>query len=170
MPSESFHAQVLRALVHGGARLVVVGGVAVNIQGVPRFTADLDVAIALDSTTLHAVTAALTGLGLQPRLPVPAAHFADPLIVQDWIENRNLKAFTFQDAHDPLRQVDVLLACGVPFDEIAGSAEIVHAFGVQVPVASIDMLIRMKSGTGRAQDASDVEALTRVREARRNGT
>lgn len=90
-------------------------------------------------------------------------------MVQDWIANRNMRVFTFQDAHDPLHQVDLLLAAAVPFDEIIGSAEILQAFGVQVPVANIDMLIRMKSGTGRPQDVSDVEALTRVREARRGG-
>jgi hypothetical protein len=33
-------------------------------------------------------------------------------------------------------------------------------------VASIDVLVRMKTGTGRAQDASDVDALLRVQEAR----
>ena len=169
MATENFHGNVLSALARGGARFVVVGGVAVNLQGVPRFTADLDVAIALDATTLRAVSSALTGLGLRPRLPVPTTHFEDPVKVHDWIVNRNMKAFTFQDVHDPLRQVDLLLAAGVPFDEIVASAEILQAFGVQVPVADIDMLIRMKTGTGRAQDVSDVEALTRVREARRGG-
>ena len=99
----------------------------------------------------------------------PSGRASIHLMVQDWIANRNMRAFTFQDAHDPLRQVDLLLAAAVPFDEIIGSAEILQAFGVQVPVANIDMLIRMKSGTGRAQDVSDVEALTRVREARRGG-
>jgi hypothetical protein len=33
--------------------------------------------------------------------------------------------------------------------------------------ASIDVLIRMKSGTGRAQDSSDVDALRRIRETLR---
>ena len=36
------------ALSRAGVRHVVVGGLAVNLQGVPRFTSDLDVAIAVD--------------------------------------------------------------------------------------------------------------------------
>jgi hypothetical protein len=36
--------------------------------------------------------------------------------------------------------------------------------GLEIAVASIDALIRMKSGTGRAQDESDVDALRRVQE------
>jgi hypothetical protein len=41
------------------------------------------------------------------------------------------------------------------------------AAGVSFPVASIDVLIRMKTGTARAQDASDVDALRRIQEATR---
>ena len=39
-----FYHQALRSLTAEGVRFVVVGGVAVNLQGVPRFTADLHVA------------------------------------------------------------------------------------------------------------------------------
>lgn len=144
----------------------MVGGVAVNLHGVPRFTADLDVAIAVEPATLRAVARGLAGLGLSPRLPVPASQLEDADLVRDWIENRNLRAFTFQDPRDPLRQVDLLLAADVPFDEIAASAEGVPAFGMTIPVASVEMLIRMKQDTGRAQDASDIAALRRVRQLR----
>jgi hypothetical protein len=36
-----FYHDALAALTEAGVRFVVVGGVAVNLQGVPRFTADL---------------------------------------------------------------------------------------------------------------------------------
>jgi len=55
-----------------------------------------------------------------------------------------------------------LAAAGVPFVVVGGVA-----VNLQVPVASIDALIRMKEGSGRAQDASDVEALRRVKEVLR---
>jgi hypothetical protein len=166
VPAESFLASVLRCLVAGGARFVVVGGVAVNLQGVPRFTADLDVAIALEPATLRAVTRGLTALGLRPRLPVPAAELEDVVTVKDWIENRNLQAITFQDPRDPLRQVDALVGSRLSFDEIEASAETLTMLGLPIPVASIETLIRMKDGTGRQQDASDVVALRRVRRLR----
>ena len=39
-----FYHDVLVALADAEVRFVIVGGVAVNLQGVPRFTSDLDVA------------------------------------------------------------------------------------------------------------------------------
>jgi hypothetical protein len=44
------------------------------------------------------------------------------------------------------------------------TADRLSAGGLTLVVASIDVLIRMKEGTGRSQDASDVEALRRVQE------
>ncbi len=160
-----FYHDVLSALSGAGFPFVVVGGVAVNLQGVPRFTADLDVAIALDGPTLSSAARTLDSLGLGPRLPEPAAELADPDVVRRWVAERNLQAITFVDPRDPLREVDLVIASPVPFEEIARTAERMTAAGVTFAVASIDVLIRMKTGTGRAQDASDVDALRRVRGA-----
>jgi hypothetical protein len=52
-------------------------------------------------------------------------------------------------------------------EDIERTAVKMLAAGVSFPVASIDVLIRMKTGTARAQDASDVDALRRVQEATR---
>ena len=143
---------------------MVVGGVAVNLQGVPRFTADVDIAVSLDPANLLAAGNALVALGLKPRLPVPVSDLGDPKRVQAWIDERNLQAFTFQDPQNPLREVDLLLVSPVPFPDLERDAERMGAPGLQIPVASIAALIRMKEGTGREQDASDVEALRRIQQ------
>lgn len=164
-----FYHDVLAALTEAEVSFVVVGGVAVNLQGVPRFTADLDVAIALDDGSLARAARILHGLGLRNRLPVREEELARPEVVRGWIADRNLRAFTFVDPASPLREVDVVLDSPVPFDEMARTANKMAAGPLTVSVASIDVLIRMKTGTGRAQDADDVEALRRVREVLRGG-
>lgn len=73
-----FYHQALRALTAQGVRFVVVGGVAVNLQGVPRFTADLDIAIAMDGDNLQAAARALLGMGLASRLPVRSRSSMGP--------------------------------------------------------------------------------------------
>lgn len=158
-----FYHDVLEAFAREAVRFVVVGGMAVNLRGVPRFTADLDVVVALDLDNLRAVERALLPLGLRPRLPEPVERLADEATRRDWIEQRNLRAFTFQDSNNPLRQVDLVIA---PFahGEIDRDAETFRAGGLAVRVASIAALIRMKTGTGREQDASDIDALRRVEE------
>lgn len=164
-----FYHDVLRALADAGARYVIVGGVAVNLQGVPRFTADLDVAVALDVENLRAIADAMKGLGLVPRLPGSIEQLSDPDTVRGWIQERNLKAYTFQDSSNPLRQVDLLLDIPMSIEELERDAEVVSAAGIVARVASIDALISMKTGTGRAQDASDVEALRRIQELEDEG-
>ena len=162
-----FYHDVFTELAREGVRFVVVGGVAVNLQGVPRFTADLDIAVALDGKNLLAAGAALTRLGLVPRLPVPVEQLGDEAIVRSWIEERNLQAFTFHDPRTPLREVDLLLTSPVPWAEIESTADVLEAGGQRIAVASIETLTRMKSGTGRPQDASDIAALRVVAEEER---
>lgn len=164
-----FYLDALSALAAAGVRHVVVGGVAVNLQGVPRFTADLDVAVAVDGVSLPAAARALRVLGLVSRLPVRDEELADDATLRTWIVERNLTAVTFVDPGEPLREVDLVIASAVPFDEIERTADRMTAGGATIAVASIDVLIRMKTGTGRAQDASDVDALRRVKEALRGG-
>ncbi len=159
-----FYHQALRALTAQEVRFVVIGGVAVNLQGVPRFTADLDVAIAIDGDNLQAAARALLGMGLVSRIPIQVEQLADIATVQTWISERNLRALTYQDRDNPLRQVDLLLATTVPYDEIERDAEAMQSGDLEIRVASVDVLIRLKTGTGRAQDASDIDALRRVQE------
>ncbi len=135
-----------------------------NLQGVPRFTADLDLAVAVDDGSLAAAATVLVGLGLECRPPIRIADLARPEVVRTWIVDRNLQAVTFADPRAPLREVDLVISSAVPYDEIERTADRFSAGGISVAVAGIDTLIRMKSGTGRRQDESDVDALRRVRE------
>lgn len=157
-----FYHDVFRALASVGARYVVVGGVAVNLRGVPRFTADLDLLVAMDAANLTAIAGALTALGLRPRLPVSVEQFADPAVVRDWVENRNMVAFTLQHPDNPLRQVDLLFSSPVSYEEAAETADVLRARDIELPVAASSTLVRMKSATGREQDAADVDALLRL--------
>jgi hypothetical protein len=162
-----FYHDVLEALAAGGVPFVVVGGVAVNLQGVPRFTADLDVAVALDGAILSRAAEVLEGLGLRCRLPVSRAELGDSETVRAWIEERSLSAITFADPEQPLREVDLVIASPVPYAELERTADAMSAGGLSFRVASVERLIAMKTATGRAQDASDVEALRKVLEASR---
>ncbi len=158
-----FYHDALGALTSAGIPFVVVGGLAVNLQGVPRFTADVDVAVALDGSVLARAAQALAKVGLRPRLPVSQAELADTEQVRSWVEERNVIALTFVDPDEPLREVDLVLATPVPFEELVRTADRMTAGSLTVAVAAIDALIQMKTGTARAQDASDVDALRRVK-------
>jgi hypothetical protein len=157
---------ILTRLSEADVSYVVVGGVAVVLQGHPRMTVDLDLALDLSVDNVTAALQALQEMGLRPRLPVAASDFADETIRQGWVTKRNLVAFTLHDPGDPLREVDLLAATPLPYETLARDATLLNLSGVEVPVASIDHLIELKQHSRRPQDLVDIEALKTVQRLR----
>ena len=59
--------------------------------------------------------------------------------------------------------IDILVRPVVPYAALRDAAVLIDAGPYRIPVASIDHLIAMKTGTGRGKDAIDIEALTKLR-------
>ncbi len=153
---------IFQALDEAGVRYVVVGGVAVVLRGHVRFTADLDIAVDLTPEPAAKAVAALTAIGLRPRVPVDAADFADPDVRESWAEERGMTVFSMWDPGDPLRSVDLFVREPIDFEEMWNRAEVVSVGDASPRVASIPDLIRLKRLSGRTQDLADVEALERI--------
>lgn len=166
MPQPVIYETVLRALNQASVRYLVVGGVAVNLHGVPRATADLDLLLALDESNLLAAVHALEALGFRPRAPVPALLLADPGHRRSWIQEKGMRAFSFHDPKLGYREVDILIDYVLDFDTAWGRRRTERAGDLEIHVASMEDLITLKRGTGRAQDESDIEALERLRKDR----
>ncbi len=122
-------------------------------------TADLDLAIDLAVGSPERALAALSSLGLVPRLPVEASDFADPIVRARWVVERNLMVFTMWDPEEPLRQVDIFASDPLPFEGMWRRAVEVQLTSVAVRVASIPDLVTMKRAAGRPKDLADIEAL-----------
>ncbi len=155
------HLEIVRALAAREVRYVIVGGVAVILHGVPRATYDLDLLADLSPDNVRALVEALEGLGFRPRAPVAARDLADPARRAEWAREKGLRAFSFW--HPRGGEVDVLIEAPVDYAAAAQDALVLDVEGAPVPVASIETLVRMKQGTGREQDRSDIEALEKAR-------
>lgn len=162
-----FIRDLAEALEDRGVSYAIVGGVAVNLHGVPRMTYDIDLVVATDEDNLRRCREAMESLGLACRLPVRLEALAVEAIRREYEEERNLRAITFTDPSDPLREVDVIVAPSRDPDGVVERAETVWAGGFSVKVAGVEDIIAMKRLAGRAQDEADVEHLLRLRE--RNG-
>lgn len=154
--------RVLRALEAAGVRYLVVGGVAVVLHGHPRFTADLDLAIALEPANVHAAFAALAGLGYRPRVPVSAALFADTGERQRLVLEKSLTVLSFASPELPMTEVDVFADPPFAFDETWDRATVVDLGEVPVRVVSIRDVVAMKRRVGRPKDLEDVAMLERI--------
>jgi hypothetical protein len=156
-----YYFDVFSALHAHGVRYLIVGGLAVNLHGVPRMTFDLDIVVDLAPANVGALLDALASLGYVPRLPVPARELTDPLKREAWIRDRNLKAFTFIDPQKATRVVDVLLDHPLDFAAAWASRADMPVEGLSLPTVSRADLITMKDAAGRPQDASDAALLRR---------
>jgi len=160
---------IFEALQRAKVRYLVVGGVAVVLQGHPRFTADLDLVVALDPDNAAAAVSALAQLGYRPRAPVAGAEFADAEVRRGWIEEKGLTVFSLWSPEHAATEIDLFVREPFPFDEAWARATVVHLGDVAVPVAAIADLIDMKSAAGRPKDLDDIRVLEAIAKERSNG-
>lgn len=150
---------LFRRLAAARIRYVVVGGVALVLHGVVRFTADLDLMIALDEENIRAFIAAMTELGYKPKSPVQTEDFADPRLRAQWKQERGMHVFSFHHPHRPIELVDVFVYEPIEFAAVEREKRVFTARGVEVPAISIPHLKQLKALSGRPQDLADIEAL-----------
>jgi hypothetical protein len=167
--TESDFDLVFAALTKRNVRYLVVGGVAVVLHGVPRFTADIDLVLSLDRANVLAALDALAGLAYQPRAPVPLRDFADPALRRDWIEDKGLTVFGLWSPDHPATEIDLFIEEPFSFEEVFARATRVDLGENHVTVASIADLIELKRRADRPRDREDIERLLALAEGGNRG-
>jgi predicted nucleotidyltransferase len=148
---ESSFEKLLVLLADGGVRFVVVGGIAVSLQGYVRLTEDVDLLIDHSPDNVNLLLATLSGYG---------EGYA-----------RELSPVDFTDDEGAIRIVEESEQCQMDiFTRIAGrryrdvmeDADVFNLQGRSIPHASKASLIGWKSRSGREKDQLDVLALCRL--------
>lgn len=145
--------EVAAALTRSKVSFAIAGGYAVALHGAVRGTVDVDIVLGLKKKDFLAAEAALRSIGLTPRLPVTASEVFD--FREDYIQKRSLIAWSFIDAKNPTRIVDVIIT----HDLNAMHIKKIPSGGHSLPVLALDDLIAMKRASGRPQDLEDIRAL-----------
>lgn len=158
-----YYFEILEGLYKGNVRYLLADGLSVNLYGIPRVTQDIDIVIAMDKENVLKLTSLLKESGYVPRLPVSPDDLANPDKVKDWIENKNLKAFSFYHKKDNYKVIDIMLVHPLDFEMSFKNRTVKKAKDIDIYLASIDDLIKMKEFSGRTQDLSDIEMLNKVR-------
>lgn len=153
------YVSLLRALVTEKVRFAIAGGMAVVLHGVPRMTFDLDIVVDLDDENLLRLVEVLIAQGYVPRLPVELRLLADRDTRDDWVNSRNLIAFTLVHPRRPMEELDVLLSTGFDWSEFESTLVRLPLADASVPVVGRELLRRMKLASGREQDIVDAELL-----------
>lgn len=151
---------LLHRLTAAGVDFVVIGGVAVAVQGYGRSTKDLDITYATNGANLERLGAAL--IELEARLRGVAD---DVPFVPDAPTLRRIAILTLDTADGPL---DLLVRPdgAAPYERLRERADVIDLDGATIHVVSIDDLLAMKRAAGRPQDLADIDALETVKRLR----
>ena len=160
------YEEVIKEFQRQKVRYLIVGGIAQNLHGSIRATVDLDILVEMSDRNLKKIVQILKGQGYRVRQPVDPMGIADPSTRENWIHKKNMKAFNFYKDVE-LKEVDIIIDSPVSYEEAKKKADSVKVGSLLLPFISIDHLIKMKTGTGRAIDKLDIQELTKIKRLRK---
>lgn len=153
-----FVKKLIKAFDAGKLDYALVGGYAVVAHGAIRGTVDIDIILKNTKKDFILAEKILKKLGLVSKLPVSAAEVFE--FRREYIKNRNLIAWSFVNADNPIEMVDIIIT----HDLRKMKKKLIPLGGIKVKILDIQDLIKMKSSTRRKQDKEDVKALKKIRD------
>ncbi len=145
--------KLLVLLAEAKVDFIVVGGIAVSIQGYVRFTEDVDILIEESVKNKERLLHCLANYG---------EGFAKELTVDD-----------FTDEEGAIRIIEVAEKCQIDiftrmnsrkYGDVTTDADVFHVAGHEIKVASKTSLIGWKSSSTREKDRLDAMALSRLQD------
>ena len=159
------YEDILREFQKQKVQYIVIGGVAVNLLGALRSTADLDVLLEMSESNIKRFLAVLKKYKYHLKQPIDLMQITDKKTREYLVRKKNLKAVNFYKTGG-FEEVDVIIDTPVTFQEAQKDINWVRGGAVNIPLISIEGLIKMKKKSGRIVDKLDIEALKRVKRLR----
>jgi len=150
---------IFRELNKNGVKYVVVGGIAVNLHGIPRATYDIDLLVEMSNENLKKIVKLLKKWGFKPKVPLKVTEILVEKNREKWIKEKNMKAFCLYNPVWAISEIDILIDSSVEYEQAVKNLVYKQADDVVIPVISIGDLIKMKKGSKRKQDLADIRYL-----------
>ncbi len=158
-----FFEKIFKALNENDVKYLVIGGAAVNLHGYVRVTYDLDLFIALDELNIKKFANAMKTLNFKPKIPVEIEELGDSKKREQWIKEKNMKVFSLVDI-DTDDIIDIMIMDYLQFNESYKEKKVVRIKDIEIPLASIKDIIKLKEVAGRAKDIIDLKVLLEIQE------
>lgn len=162
-----YYEDVFKSFCKNRIRYLVVGGMAVNLHGIPRLTADLDVMIDLSEKNIVKTLGQVKALGYRPQIPVKAADLANPDIRKKWRQEKGALVIVFYHPKT-YRQIDFFIENPIGFEAAYRRKKLIKLSGFNIPLIALEDLITLKKKAGRKQDVSDIEMLKIIRRRKKH--
>ncbi len=156
------YIQLFQKLEQEKIRYLICGGLAVNIYGIPRMTADIDILLDFTEENLEKFETSIKLLKYQSMIPLSIRTFVSKKEREKAISEKNLIAYSYFNSLSNYMNLDVLIDAPFLFEDMWQEKEVRQVEGVAVNIVSINHLVAMKKYSNRKQDIDDVVLLSKL--------
>ncbi len=156
------YLELFKKLEQKQVRYLICGGLAVNIYGIPRMTADIDLLLDFTDENIEKFENSVKLLMYQSRLPLSIKSLVDKESRQKAIKDKNLIAYSYFNSRSSYMSLDVLIDVPILFQNMWEKKEERSVEGIKVNIVSVEHLIDLKKYANRKQDQDDIILLSKL--------
>lgn len=156
------YVELFKKLSQKEVRYLICGGLAVNIYGIPRMTADIDILLDFTDENIENFEHVIKHLLYQSTIPVSIKIFVNKEERLKVIKDKNLIAYSYFNSQSNYMNLDVLMDVPMLFAELWENREIRMLDEISINIVSVEHLISMKKYANRKQDLEDVILLSKL--------
>ena len=158
------YIQLFQKLYEAKIRYLICGGLAVNIYGIPRMTADIDIILDFTDDNLDTFETVIKQLKYQSMIPLSIKTFVTKKERQKAIDEKKIIPYSYFNSFSNYMNLDVLMDVPLNFDNLWASKEERSINNITVNIVSIEHLIALKQYANRKQDLNDIILLSKLSE------
>jgi hypothetical protein len=113
-----YYTELLKALYNENIRYLLCGGLAVNIYGIPRMTADIDIILDFKKENILRFEKVMFMLNYQKTPPVPLTDLLDEQKRKKFKETKNLPVYSYYNGAASYLNLDILIDVPVTFERM----------------------------------------------------
>ncbi len=156
------YLNLFKELDESKVKYLICGGLAVNIYGIPRMTADIDLLIDFEPSNTEKFDAIVKKLFYASLVPLELASLSSESKRFEMIKTKNLIAYSYYNTKHSFMNLDVLIDVPSSFEEMWNRREVRHLDRTAINIVSIKDLISMKQYSNRTQDQQDILFLSKL--------
>ncbi len=160
------YEKILREFYYEHVDYLIVGGIALNLHGVPRATFDLDIIVAWDEENIRKIEKILEKLKFKSMVPVTLTELKSKERRKELIRKKHMFALNFYNVEDPLEEIDILIKDVSDFKKLFERKKTIKIDDFEIYLISLDDLIKLKRSSRRHKDKEDMKNLMLVKHIR----
>jgi hypothetical protein len=160
------YTQIFEDFKKQDIRYLICGGLAVNLYGIPRMTADIDLLLDMEYTNLRRFEICMINRLYQSQLPFKIELLSSQNDRVKLIKEKNLIAYSYYNQQANVMNMDVLIDVPIVFAEMWERKEVRKVGQTSINIVNIEDLIKLKQYSNRKQDQDDIYLLSQIKDGR----